>query len=72
MEEQLLDFNVTPEGIELLAQILDAASASAVPEHDWESGPADLSDSDQDFIFTLMGAISVQLLQQLAEAEDDD
>ena len=72
MEEQQTSFNVTTEGSALLAAILELASESVVPGQDWESGPVDLPPEVQETVLFTAGAILVQILQQCAEAEDDD
>lgn len=59
MEEQQLAFDTTPEGLELLADILVAAHvASGV-----EIGSRDLSEAEQDQIVALAGAILIEVLR---------
>lgn len=70
MEEQQAGFNVSEEGVELLAQILDFASQTLAPDHDWESGPADLSDDQQDLVLRIAGGVLVEILRQTAGMEE--
>lgn len=71
MEEQQTGFNVTPEGVDLLAQILEFASASVAPDHDWESGAAELTGEQQELVMVTAGGVLVEILRQVALAEED-
>lgn len=65
MEEQQLAFNITDDGIDLLADILVAAHQLIGIEAD-EQG---LSEDVQEQITTLAGAILIQVLRQAAEVD---
>lgn len=67
MEEQQLAFNITPDGIDLLADILVAAhQCSGI-----EPGSRELSEDEQEQLISLAGAILVEVLRQAEEADEE-
>lgn len=60
-------FNTTPEGVELLHEILDAAATSAAPDwRDREELPVEL----QETIVQVAGSLIVEVIRLAEEAED--
>lgn len=60
-------FNTTPEGIELLHEILDAAATAVVPDwRDREELPVEL----QETVVQVAGTLIVEVIRLSEEAED--
>lgn len=67
MNDLNFHFNTTPEGIELLNEILDAAATSVAPDwRDHDEIPIEL----QETIVQVAGSLVVEVIRLAGEAED--
>lgn len=66
MSDQPISFDITPEGVLLLGQILETAMDSVLP--DWDEGTP-IPEELQETVVQVAGAVLVEILRQVEETE---